>query len=690
MKRISFIFNDLSRRAAACFALCCVTFAVALGQGADHQRESISQESDYQEPDNLKPSQHEQNQSLQELYYRQRLEEEFLELQRIQERQQEQQQQRQSRQQDRQRQRREWRVRAVEFRGNDSYSAKELISLMELKPKWPGYNIRYTNFLMNSDLEAVRTFYRSRGFDRAGVKLDRVDRDTLSRRVRIYIDIDEGPRTHVGEVEIVADTGRFKMRPQIMRRLRTKPGVPLILADVSQDSRRLKEVSGEMGFLAAMVEPDLLIDTAENLARVAFNVAEGPKVAVGEIEIAGNVGLKNSVVRRELTFRHGDTLNLRTVQHSERRLYATGLFNYVQIRPHFDSSRAAANLPDSAYSVQVRVLPTEFFSLQSGIGYSTDEGARASASATYRNVFRLGHGLTLGGKASQVSQSAEAVYAMPWFFYLPLQFDTKIYYNRYDNAELYQGSFNGLRLSLGRQTDFNFVYQGWTQWEQVQWIKAPAEDAGPDGVPDYPTQSIGGDVSYDRRNDLFNPTKGGYAHLGFEVAGIFGGNSNQFVKATADARVYFSRRSRYFLSMAARTGYAIPYGQSEVVPVQSKFFGGGGSTVRGFGVNRLAVLQNNDPLKGNFYVFLNFADFRFPIYWWINGALFLDAGNVWSDFSDITSVTGFFDDIRWAIGPGLRVDTPIKLVVRLDMGFKIDRRPGESLMELHFDLGQPF
>jgi len=683
MKRISFIINDLARYAVTGFALCCVMSVIVLGQGADQQEPDTSNGSP-------EPPRYQHSESLEELYYRQQLEEDFRELQRIQEQQQEQYHQRQARQQDRQRQRREWRVRAVEFRGNDTYSAKELLSLMELKPKWPSYKTRYTNFLMNSDLEAIRTFYRSRGFERVGVKLDSAARDSSSRRVRVYIGINEGPRTHVGEVEVASDTSRYRMRPQNMRRLRTKPGAPLILSDVRQDSRFVKERLGNRGFLAAAVDPVVDVDTIENLARVVFKVEEGPKAAVGEIVVDGNAGMKNIVVGRELIFSVGDTLDLRMVQNSERRLYATNLFNYVQIRPMFDSTRAVEDLPDSACDVQVRVSPTEFFSLQSGIGYSSDEGARASVSGTYRNLFRLGHGLTLGGKVSQVSQGAEAIYAYPWVLRLPLQFDTRFYYNRYDNAELYQGSFNGLRFSLGRQTDFNFLYQVWAQWERVLWIKAPAEDAGPDGIPDYPTQSIGFDVSYDQRNDLFNPTKGGYVHLGVEAAGVFGGPSNRFLKATTDARVYFSRKGRYFLSHAARAGYVAPYGSSEVVPVQSKFFGGGGGTVRGFPVNRLAVLPNNDPLKGNFYVFLNFADFRFPIYWWINGALFLDAGNVWSDFGEIKSVIDFFDDLRWSIGPGLRVDTPIKLVVRFDLGFKIDRRPGESAMELHFDLGQPF
>ncbi|MCL2182725.1 MAG: BamA/TamA family outer membrane protein [Chitinispirillia bacterium] len=596
-----------------------------------------------------------------------------------------------AREEQRERQRRIWHVQSIAFNGNESYKSRDLLSLMELRPKsWPNGPARFTYFLMNSDLGVLRAFYRNLGFESVEVKTERIVRDSTSRHVSLHINIKEGPRTHVSDVTVLSD--KYELKPVELRRLATRPGVPLIHQDVRQDARKIKELLGERGFLAASVDPSLDFDTANTLASVTFNVTEGPKAVACKVELEGNKGIAGAVLKRELAFRSGDTLSLRTIRQSERRLYTTGLFNYVQVSPGFDTTRKAAELPDSAYNVRVRVSPTEFFSLQGGVGYSSDEGPRVSGSATYRNMFRLGQGMTLAGKVSPILQSAEAVYVIPWFLYMPLQFDTKVYYNRYDNAELYRGEFEGIRVSLGRQTDYNFLYQIWSQWEEVRWIRAPqTDDDGPIGIPKYPTQSIGWDVSYDMRNDLFNPTKGGYTHLGVEVAGVFGGKSNQFLKVTLDNRVYFSRQSKYFLSMALRTGYAMPYGESEVVPVQSQFYGGGSTTVRGFPVNKLAVIPGgNDPLTGNFYVFANLADFRFPLYWWFNGAVFLDAGNVWSDFSDVKSLQGLADGIRWSIGPGLRVDTPIKLVARLDMGFKIDKRPGESAWELHFDLGQPF
>jgi len=589
------------------------------------------------------------------------------------------------------REQRAWRVRSIDFTGNIAYGKRDLRSLMELKRK-----SRYTEYIMKSDIDALTAFYRNGGFEYVSVK-SVSERDSASRKVRIHVTVEEGKRIHVSEIHV--DAKRFSPGSGAMRKLATKRGAPLVHSDVRQDCRTLKEIAGERGFLEAVVEPEVMIDTAEHQASVVFKVREGPIVEVGGINIEAT-GFRRVTVRRELSIRKGDTLNLRAVRQSERNLYTTGLFNYVQIKPEFDTAVAAVDLPDSVYDVQVRVTRGEFIRAQAGLGYSTDEGARVSASATWKNMFALGQSLTLSAKVSQVSQGAEAVHAIPWFLYMPLQLNTKLYYTRFDRPQLYKGTFDGLRLSLGRLSNHDILYQVWSQWEDVHWIEPPAKGNALTGVPDDPTQSIGGDIAYDIRNDLFSPTKGGIIRLGVEFAGVFDEKSNQFIKTTFDSRVYFTKRSRYHLSMAARTGYAMPYGTSADVPPQNKFYGGGSTTVRGFPVDKLAVLPpGNDPLLGNFYVFLNIVDVRVPMFWWVhresflnwfNAAAFVDAGNVWQNFEDITSAENFFNDLRWSAGPGLRIDTPIKLVARLDFGFKIDRREGESKYEIHFDLGQPF
>ncbi|MDR2729063.1 MAG: BamA/TamA family outer membrane protein [Chitinispirillales bacterium] len=579
----------------------------------------------------------------------------------------------------------QWRVRSIEFSGNDTYSNKELRSLMELRSR----NAPYTDFVMRSDLAALRSFYKSRGFQSALVTAQSVARDSTNGRVRINIKVTEGPRIHISRVSVTPDN--FLMTQGDLKKLSVKTGMPLTHSQLRADGRAIKEMLGHKGYLEAVVEPIIVFDSLERNAEVIFNIKEGPKIEVGKIIIEGNRGLADIVVRRELAFSGGDTLNLKSVQRSERRLYSTGLFNHVQIKPQFDTSAAGLESGDGTYNVAVHVTPSDFFRFQGGLGYSSDEAVRTSVSTSYRNMFTYGHRLTVGGKVSEITQNVEAVYSMPWLLYLPLQFDTKLYHHKYNNPKLYQGNFDGLRLSLGRQTDFYILYQVWSQWERVLWVKAPSEDiAGPRGVPANPTRSIGLGAGFDTRDNLFSPSKGIYSNAALEAAGVFGGNSNRFVKINFDNRVYNDLYKRYYWASALRTGWVRPYGSSEAVPVQDQFYGGGSSTVRGFDVNKLAVFPNGDPFKGNFYIFANIIDVRFPLFWWINGAVFLDAGNVWSDFSDISSVKEMFSDLRWAAGPGLRVDTPLKIIARLDLGFKLDRKPGESAMVLHFDLGQPF
>jgi outer membrane protein insertion porin family len=63
---------------------------------------------------------------------------------------------------------------------------------------------------------------------------------------------------------------------------------------------------------------------------------------------------------------------------------------------------------------------------------------------------------------------------------------------------------------------------------------------------------------------------------------------------------------------------------------------------------------------------------------------FVDIGNVWEHVSDMS-----LGDLRKAAGVGLRVRTPW-ILIRLDYGFKLDRRPGESIGRFFFSIGQAF
>ncbi|MDG5815403.1 BamA/TamA family outer membrane protein [Chitinispirillales bacterium ANBcel5] len=581
----------------------------------------------------------------------------------------------------------QWRVRRVNFEGNREFLRRELLSIMEMRPQWPFNRIRYTDFRLRSDLDIIEAVYRGNGFLSVSVDSE-VDRDSSRNTVTIMITIEEGPQTLISDVTLI--TQKQVLDSTVLGKLSSASEKPLKNSYLIRDRRKLRELLAQRGYQETLVETDIEYDTLDNKAAVKFTIKEGPLIEVGEIELDGVEKLRSRALKRELSFERGDTLTLSKIRNSERRLYRTGLLSYAAIEPVLnDTTEQRFYLPDSAYKINVAVNEADFFRIQAGFGYGTDDGFRSSLRSSYSNLFRLGHKLTLSGRVSQKVQRGEMIYSTPWLFRLPLFFDGSVYYNRYNDPDVYVGVFDGLRLGLSHETDNNITLRTWAKWENVRSIEAPQDDKLPLEIPGNPTHSLGLSVNYDTRNDLFSPTNGIFTLFETEVAGMLDRKSNQFLKFRFDTRFYSNYRATLFFSSALRTGWINPYGRSEEAPVQEQFFAGGRRTVRGFRENHLAVQSDGDPLKGNFYVVANILDFRFPLFWWFEGALFLDAGNVWRNLGDIKTPEDFFRKIRWAAGPGLRVKTPL-MVVRFDAGFKLDRRSGESAWEFHIDIGQPF
>jgi Outer membrane protein/protective antigen OMA87 len=135
--------------------------------------------------------------------------------------------------------------------------------------------------------------------------------------------------------------------------------------------------------------------------------------------------------------------------------------------------------------------------------------------------------------------------------------------------------------------------------------------------------------------------------------------------------------------------------QQSDVPISQRFFAGGGTTVRGFQLDRLGVPEiltaDGLSLGGNGVVILN-AELRtslgklagrdFGI------ATFTDSGNVFTRASDIDLTR-----LRTTVGFGLRYNSPLG-PVRLDFGFKTDRQVVggqlENRWEYLLNIGEAF
>ncbi len=575
-----------------------------------------------------------------------------------------------------------WKVQDITFIGNKSFKKKDLLPVMELKRSTILSSTVFTEYKLGSDLTALERFYRSQGFLDAKAQRESVSRDSLKRKVKITVSISEGERYLVKSVSLnsinkAADSAYIKL-------LDTEPLKPLTAVSLEQDVEMLREKVLKKGHLRAEVFYTLDIDSVRHKAGVVYTINEGPRIYADSIILKGNKGLKDRVIERELDFKKGDLLSIGKVRKTEKRLYRTNLVNYVKIDPIIsDTLSKIENVPDTAVPVSINVDEVDFLRIEAGAGYGTAEKFRGSLTTSYGNLFQLGHKATLSGNLSQKEQSVQLRYGVPWLLLVPLKVDAAGYItNRTDIENTYNAFMKGFEITAGQHTDISFAYQLRFKWVDVSRVSG-------NNAPNN-TQSVGFDLAWDTRNDLINPVRGFYNLLKFEVAGLIGNRSEEFVKVTTDHRVHWETGKLKWAS-ALELGWGIPYGKTDSLPVQERFFGGGSQSVRGYKEGALRKIADTNQ-SGNISVVAHVAEVKIPLFWWVEAALFVDAGYVWitdNDHPDVLNFNTFFKDLRWTAGPGIRINTPVA-VLRFDTGFKLQKTKHENLVVIHLDIGNAF
>ena len=195
---------------------------------------------------------------------------------------------------------------------------------------------------------------------------------------------------------------------------------------------------------------------------------------------------------------------------------------------------------------------------------------------------------------------------------------------------------------------------------------------------------------------------------------LLGNPYSQFLKLQFELANKFKLTDKTQLATRVQLGSIFTYGNSRYAPYSELFYAGGANSIRAFGTHTIGPGHYYDSTGRNTYLdqagdFKAEAnvEYRFNIVSNLNGALFLDAGNVWNLRSDDSHPQGklgdggFFNSIAVGTGFGLRYDLEF-LVLRLDLGIGIHAPydTGKSGyynipkfkdgLGLHFAVGYPF
>jgi outer membrane protein assembly factor BamA len=190
---------------------------------------------------------------------------------------------------------------------------------------------------------------------------------------------------------------------------------------------------------------------------------------------------------------------------------------------------------------------------------------------------------------------------------------------------------------------------------------------------------------------------------------------SQYLKGDIDFRYYKVLDPINTIVYRVFSGGGYPYGNSTALPFEKKYFSGGANSIRAWQVRNLgpgSFSENETSYYPNQTADIKLEaniEYRFKLFWLLEGALFVDAGNIWSITSNdervgaLFELDKFYKDIAIGTGFGTRFDFTY-FIFRLDLGVKVRdpavvndnkwipgvRKYGRNDFTLNLGIGYPF
>lgn len=519
--------------------------------------------------------------------------------------------------------------------------------------------------LLDQDRRTLAEALRGDGYPEAEVELDVPE---VGGEVVAAFRARPGRQVRVDAFAVAADA---PLPPESSpHELRLREGVPYRVADVGRDRAALIAAWRNAGHQLAEVTPEVRFSEDGTRAAITMKVAAGPRTLVDQIVIAGLEKTREEVVRRELSIEEGQPLGLAAAIESQRRLSALGLFGRVDLV----EVETAAGTTDVVVQVDEAPRTTVGY----GVGFGERDLLRASLEVSRRNLSGRDRTASVFLRGSFRGSRVLGNYREPFLFGSRRQLLLTAFREEED-----RDNFDFRRAGVAAQVAqsltprLSLVGRLVFQDTDTYNVEVPCDEVD----RQYCNATLTGpsvSLVLDARDDALDPRRGYF--LGVDVlhsAGWLGGDD--FVKAFAQASVFRRAQRRVLFAFSARLGLGRTIGLNEplLLPLPERFFAGGDYSMRGFAPDSVA------PEGGNALV-LGSAELRFDLRDRFSLAAFADAGNVYPLVGDLS-----LRDLRYAAGLGLRYRSALG-PLRLDWGYKLNRRPGESASRFHVTVGHAF
>ena len=504
--------------------------------------------------------------------------------------------------------------------------------------------------------------------------------------------IEEGAPFTVGRVMVTGANARPER--EVLEDFGLVDGMPYTPRALQEARQKVTRAYDQRGFNSMTSTIDSTNDLERATVDLRLTINEGPEQTLDDIVVKGGRDVRESVISDALGLETNTPVNMETWYAGRRRLFRTGLFQRVDIEPvPIDETEVLAGIqPIRAEVTLVRRAP---WRLRYGVDV-TDEaaplaeqgrlfGAGLSANLDRYGLFGYSGTTGVGVRVNKDQRVYRGFLTLPSF--LGRSATSRLFASR--SRDLIEGedilsvvadrtTFTAeQRVQVRPSLEIGYGYE----FERNHTFDPDADPDDPFGL-DITVQSarLTATLVFDTRTDPFAPTRGLFHSSALEYAPERLGSDVRFAKYSLQQFFFAPVAPGVISASAVRVGIGGGFGQ-RLIPSE-RFLAGGANTVRGYADDSIGGYDFlGDPFRGDAVIVLN-QEVRFPVFRWVGGAAFIDAGEVFDRPSDMS--LGVLDV---GAGGGLRLATPVGLF-RLDLATPVPRR--ERPFRWYFAFGHTF
>lgn len=594
------------------------------------------------------------------------------------------------------------RLRSVLITGNQYFRIDAIREQLQIEPaRTLAHYGTFSRQMLEADVDRIRSLYVENGFGQVDVSGTPQVAAENAQDIDVIIKITEGPQTLIGD--LVIEGPQSFTENEIKELINADPGQPYSESLVTSDGNTILTFYLNEGYPEARFRAE----TASHDGQVALKyvIDEGSPSYIANIFVGDLRYTQRGIVNRQIQVRPGEPVSQGRLLDTQRRLYDLGIFSRVDIGVQNPSGSTTEK------NILLYLEEARRYTFKLGLGAEigrfggagsegvTEFSPDVSFSISRLNFAGRPHTLGLRGRFSALQRRAGMNYTAPRLFNAPWLTGTLLAF--YDQtrdvktftARRWEGSLQ-FEVRRSRITTVLARYS----FRRVS-VDENSLRISPDQIPLVSQPVLVGMAGItwlrDTRNSAGSPTRGVFYSLDLALAARPLASEASFARGLIQHSSYYRLPAGFTLVRSTQFGAQAPFGkQRQVVvdsdtaqmelrfftreiPIAERFFSGGGSTHRGFGLNQAGPRDLNTGFAvGGNALLVNTVELRHSVWQNLVGVLFHDMGNVFASVGDVTlnsmqKKPGDFNYLQHALGLGVRYETAVA-PIRFDVGYALN------------------